>query len=296
MTEPINDLAARLPETRVEPAPARLVVVSKRLWKLLLVIGGAIWILAAAVAEITDDHVLVPLVVNLGSFLVPEYALVAFALSAPPRGVSHDRADRARIPRRRHSGRDDDRTARDVPAARDDRHVHRRGDRRGDPGKGAVLVERSHSSCPAATRGTAWCWARSSVRASPRSRARATRSRRCSIASMRARSSTSSESREATRALLAPFGHITCDCAARWRALRELPGKRVVPRDVPAGPDVRGRRRAARAVGPRPTAGPSCSPKPRPGPTSWSLGRMPRPGTACPRPRSSCSTTWSTTP
>lgn len=80
MTEPINDLAAHLPETRVEPAPPHLVVVSKRLWKLLLVIGGAIWILAAAVTEITDDHVLVPLVVNLGSFLVP-ITMVAFALS-----------------------------------------------------------------------------------------------------------------------------------------------------------------------------------------------------------------------
>src|ERR1700754_4107202 len=67
--------------TGAEAGPPRhLVVVSTRLWKLVLVVGGAIWLVAAAVTELTDDHVLVPLVIDIGSFLVP-VTMVAFALS-----------------------------------------------------------------------------------------------------------------------------------------------------------------------------------------------------------------------
>jgi protease PrsW len=61
-------------------AAPHLVTVSKRLWKLVLIVGAAIWLLAAVVTEATDDHVLVPLVIDVGSFLVP-VTMVAFALS-----------------------------------------------------------------------------------------------------------------------------------------------------------------------------------------------------------------------
>ena len=79
-------MAEQADETTVPPvatdvaAPPHLVAVSKRLWKFVLVGGAAIWLLAAVVTEVTDDHVLVPLVVDVGSFLVP-VTLVAFALS-----------------------------------------------------------------------------------------------------------------------------------------------------------------------------------------------------------------------
>ena len=51
----------------------------------MLVVGLAIWLLAAFVTEVTDDHVLVPLVIDVGSFLVP-VTMVAFALSRSHEG------------------------------------------------------------------------------------------------------------------------------------------------------------------------------------------------------------------
>ncbi len=79
-------MAKEAPETTVPPvatgvaASPHLVAVSRHLWRIVLVAGAAIWLLAAVVTEVTDDHVLVPLVVDVGSFLVP-VTLVAFALS-----------------------------------------------------------------------------------------------------------------------------------------------------------------------------------------------------------------------
>src|SRR5689334_1958968 len=51
-----------------------------RLWKLLLVGGAAIWLVAAGVTALTADNILVPTVIVVGSFLVP-VTMAAFALS-----------------------------------------------------------------------------------------------------------------------------------------------------------------------------------------------------------------------
>ncbi len=51
-----------------------------RLWKLLLAGGLATWLIAAVVTQITDDNILVPTVIILGSFLIP-VTMAAFALS-----------------------------------------------------------------------------------------------------------------------------------------------------------------------------------------------------------------------
>jgi protease PrsW len=52
------------------------------LWKLLLAVGAAVWIVASVITGVTEDTILVPSVVLLGSFLVPT-TMVAFALSRP---------------------------------------------------------------------------------------------------------------------------------------------------------------------------------------------------------------------
>ena len=51
-----------------------------RLWKLLLAGGFVTWLIAAVVTQITDDNILVPTVIIVGSFLVP-VTMAAFALS-----------------------------------------------------------------------------------------------------------------------------------------------------------------------------------------------------------------------
>ena len=57
-------------------------IVSRRLWMLLLAAGAPIWIVAAVITGVTEDTILLPTVVLLGSFLVP-VTLVTFALSRP---------------------------------------------------------------------------------------------------------------------------------------------------------------------------------------------------------------------
>jgi protease PrsW len=57
-------------------------VASRRLWMLLLAVGAPIWIVAAVITGITEDTILLPSVVLLGSFLVP-ITMVVFALSRP---------------------------------------------------------------------------------------------------------------------------------------------------------------------------------------------------------------------
>lgn len=57
-------------------------ITSRRLWLLLLVVGAPIWIVAAVITGITEDTILLPTVVLLGSFLVP-ITMVVFALSRP---------------------------------------------------------------------------------------------------------------------------------------------------------------------------------------------------------------------
>jgi RsiW-degrading membrane proteinase PrsW (M82 family) len=71
--------------TLVPPAaPAaeseHFVHLSTRLWKLLLAGGLATWLIAAVVTQITNDNILVPTVIILGSFLIP-VTMAAFALS-----------------------------------------------------------------------------------------------------------------------------------------------------------------------------------------------------------------------
>ena len=58
---------------------------SKRLWWLVLIVGCAVWLVAAVVTALTDDVILVPTVLVLGSFLIP-VTLVLFALSRPSEG------------------------------------------------------------------------------------------------------------------------------------------------------------------------------------------------------------------
>jgi protease PrsW len=57
-------------------------ITSRRLWLLLLAVGLPIWIVASVITGITEDTILLPTVVLLGSFLVP-ITMVVFALSRP---------------------------------------------------------------------------------------------------------------------------------------------------------------------------------------------------------------------
>ena len=60
-------------------------LIPTRVWKLLLAVGAVVWIIAAAVTEITDDNILVPTVIIVGSFMVP-VTVAAFALSREREG------------------------------------------------------------------------------------------------------------------------------------------------------------------------------------------------------------------
>lgn len=69
----------------LNPAPTveageHFVQLPTRLWKLLLAAGVVIWAIAAVVTEVTEDNILVPTVIIVGSFLVP-VTMAAFALS-----------------------------------------------------------------------------------------------------------------------------------------------------------------------------------------------------------------------
>jgi len=67
------------PARAVEPHE-HFVHLPTRLWKLLLAGALVTWLIAAVVTEITDDTVLVPTVIFVGSFMVP-VTMAAFALS-----------------------------------------------------------------------------------------------------------------------------------------------------------------------------------------------------------------------
>jgi RsiW-degrading membrane proteinase PrsW (M82 family) len=60
--------------------PEHFVRLPARLWKVVLGFGAAVWALSAVVTELTGDTILVPTVIVVGSFLVPA-TMVAFALS-----------------------------------------------------------------------------------------------------------------------------------------------------------------------------------------------------------------------
>src|SRR3954470_17115290 len=65
---------------RVAAAHEHFVRLPTRLWKLLFAGGLVTWLIAAVVTEITDDNILVPTVIIVGSFMVP-VTMAAFALS-----------------------------------------------------------------------------------------------------------------------------------------------------------------------------------------------------------------------
>ena len=58
------------PARAVEPHE-HFVHLPTRLWKLLLAGALVTWLIAAVVTEVTDDTVLVPTVIFVGSFMVP---------------------------------------------------------------------------------------------------------------------------------------------------------------------------------------------------------------------------------
>ena len=60
-------------------------LVSKHLWWLVLIVGCAVWLVAAVVTALTDDVILVPTILVLGSFLIPA-TVVMFALSRAGEG------------------------------------------------------------------------------------------------------------------------------------------------------------------------------------------------------------------
>jgi RsiW-degrading membrane proteinase PrsW (M82 family) len=58
---------------------------SKSVWKYLLLGGTVVWLFAALITAITQDEILAPTVILIGSFLVP-VTVVAFVLSLRPEG------------------------------------------------------------------------------------------------------------------------------------------------------------------------------------------------------------------
>ncbi len=60
-------------------------LVSKHIWWLVLIVGCAVWLVAAVVTALTDDVILVPTILVLGSFLIPA-TVVMFALSRAGEG------------------------------------------------------------------------------------------------------------------------------------------------------------------------------------------------------------------
>ena len=61
------------------------VLIPTRVWKLLLGLGAVVLVIAAVITEITEDNVLVPTVIIVGSFMVP-VTVAAFALSRKREG------------------------------------------------------------------------------------------------------------------------------------------------------------------------------------------------------------------
>lgn len=71
--------------TRLPAAHEQFVVIPTRVWKLMLGVGAVVWIVAAVVTEVTNDNILVPTVIIVGSFMVPA-TVAAFALSRKREG------------------------------------------------------------------------------------------------------------------------------------------------------------------------------------------------------------------
>lgn len=65
--------------------PSFAFVRSSRLWLIILVVGAVVWLSSALVVALTEDTILVPTLLIVGSFFVP-VAMVAFAMSRPSEG------------------------------------------------------------------------------------------------------------------------------------------------------------------------------------------------------------------
>jgi protease PrsW len=74
-----------VPQQPVVATPQEHIRVAASLWKYLLLGGTAVWLLAAVITGLTQDDILAPTVILVGSFLVP-VTVVAFALSLRPEG------------------------------------------------------------------------------------------------------------------------------------------------------------------------------------------------------------------
>ncbi len=73
------------PPARLPEGHEQFVTIPRRLWKLMLGVGALVWIVAAVITEVTDDNILVPTVIIVGSFMVP-VTVAAFALSRDREG------------------------------------------------------------------------------------------------------------------------------------------------------------------------------------------------------------------
>jgi protease PrsW len=74
-----------VPQQPVAATPQEHIRVAASLWRYLLLGGTAVWLLAAVITGLTQDDILAPTVILVGSFLVP-VTVVAFALSLRPEG------------------------------------------------------------------------------------------------------------------------------------------------------------------------------------------------------------------
>jgi RsiW-degrading membrane proteinase PrsW (M82 family) len=83
--EPMTDITPDDPSLarhRAEPPPLQPDAVPRRLWLIALVTGVVLWIAGAASTAITEDTILVPNIIILGTFLVP-VCTILFVLGRP---------------------------------------------------------------------------------------------------------------------------------------------------------------------------------------------------------------------
>jgi protease PrsW len=71
---------------RAQPPPPRSGAPRQRVWLAVLAVGAAVWLVAAGVTALTEDTILVPTVILVGSFFVP-VAMVAFGLTRAREGA-----------------------------------------------------------------------------------------------------------------------------------------------------------------------------------------------------------------
>jgi hypothetical protein len=75
-----------LPDAPAAP-PLEPATIPQHLWLIALVVGAVAWVAGAVATAITDDTILVPNIIILGTFLVP-VCTVLFVLSRPREATS----------------------------------------------------------------------------------------------------------------------------------------------------------------------------------------------------------------